>query len=383
MSFKYDTWNNKGKLDYEDLEQKGFDHSQINQIIKAAKNNINLTELSTNVPVETMRKIIEMNPDIEDKKMRLLANCITNNFDTSYVLDCMYSYNQAAQIVDGMYKKVNYKLYAKHEYTPALMKVMKNGLRSGLDEELVKKIDMKNAKTYIDTAIVAKKDGFDMLRCVNEGYNLSQIKSLLLTCRFGPTLEELEKFITPNFSIDQIDGVRECMKDKTLNEETLKKIINENHTKKIMLKLYKLHKAGYDIDEFVDKGYTAQQINLIAVGVINGYNYHLYSDPKFSSKQMSQILNGLSSKLDASCYADFKYTHIQMKAFYMVLKANQTKEEVDINLLLHPEYGYQKILSYASKLRHGTLDEKLEIINEHDKLTKNKNIKENTIEEIR
>ena len=383
MSFKYDTWNNKSELDYDDLEQRGFDHSQINQIIKAAKNNINLTELSPNVPVETMRKIIEINPDIEDKKMRLLANCITNDFDTSYVLDCSYSYNQAAQIVDGMYKHINYKLYAKSEYTPALMKIMKNGLRDGLDEELIKKIDIRNAKTYIDTAITAKKDGFDMLKYVNEGYNLSQIKSLLLTCKFGPTLEELENFITPNFSIDQIDGVRECLRDKTVDKETLKKILNEHHTKKTMLILYKLHKEGYDINEFIGKGYTSQQMNLIAVGVRNGYDYHLYSDPNFSSKQMSQILNGLSSKLDASCYADLKYTHIQMKAFYMVLKSNQTKNEVDINLLLHPEYGYQKILSYASKLRHGTLDEKLEIMNEHNKLIKNENTKENTIEEIR
>ena len=51
-------------MTYEDLEEKGYNYQQINQIIKAAQIGLNLSELKTDTPVWVMRKIIEINPEV-------------------------------------------------------------------------------------------------------------------------------------------------------------------------------------------------------------------------------------------------------------------------------------------------------------------------------
>ena len=359
-------------MTYEELEECGFSYQQINQIIKAEQMGLDLSGLKVNTPVSTMRKIIEMNPDIDNKRLKLLANCLTRNLDPKYVLDESYTYNQAAQLVDGMYKKVNYELYAHPDISKNEMKLIKNSLIKGIDEKILKyaKTYPKHIKKIIEMAETSKKIKFDILKYLDDGFKQDQIQVILRAYQEGINID---KYIAPQLNSDQLLATFQCLKEsKTKNIDIdITDIIKPENSKSAILTLYKLKVANLEseikIPVLFDE-YNVHQLNVIRLGITQGLDYQLYMSPEFSADKMNIILNGLQCGLDAKLYANPKFTYGQMHAIFDVLKYNRDNPEkaIEVELLCHPEYEYEKITKYAKLLKTGTLDDKLKIMKEHN-----------------
>lgn len=368
-------------MTYEDLEEKGYNYQQINQIIKAAQIGLNLSELKTDTPVWVMRKIIEINPEVDVRRLNLLANCIGKDLDPKYVLNLNFTYNQAAQILDGQYKGVDVSLYADKNLSKTEMKLIKSGLLKNIDKNVLSyaRVYPKQIKNIIDLAIRAKALKLDMVKYLEEGFKPYQISHLLNAYEYNLNLD---KYITPEFNNEQISAIFNCMLENKQNniEMDLSAIAKVDHSKKVIMALYKLKKDNKDIEPFIGN-YDVHQLNVINLGISQGLDYKIYANPEFSAEQMNLILNGLQAGLDAKIYANPKLYPSKMKVIFDNLKYNKEHPEnaIDVELLCHPEYDYIKMTKYAKILKTGTLEEKLKVMQEHKELETPTKIEEKTI----
>lgn len=367
-------------MSYEKLENEGYDFSQINQILKAQEKGINFDKINKTIPANIMREIIRLAPsNLDEDRIRLLATCLKQGFDTTYVLDMKYNTKQAEQIVDGMYKKIDYKAYANPDYTVNKMRNIKKALILGLDSEIIKALNPSQLKKYLPLATKCAKQGFDIKPSILEGYNCSQVEVLLNAhnCKIN-----LKEYVNPEYDEYQMKAILNMiqanLKYKDEDKININPIINKIHSASTMGILYKLAVKGIDITELSSGKYVKGQINVIKEAIISNKNYKILLNPKLSAEQMNIILNGLKMDLDVNIYAKKEFSPPIMKALFDNLKYNKLNPEnqIDVSLLAHTELTYNEILKYAKILKAGTLDEKLEVIKRHNDIIK-KDIKVN------
>lgn len=358
-------------MTYEELEEKGYDFKQINQMLKAEKQDLDFSKLSVHISADIMRQIIDLNPEgFDASRIKLLANCLRQGFDTSYVLDTeKYNYKQAAEIVDAMFKKVNYKMVANPAWTSKQMKSVKKALIAGIDEEIASLLKPSQFKKYLELSIQANKCGFDIKTAIKEGYDASQIPFLMTAHN---TKTDIMPYVTPEFDAYQIIEITDMVRqNKRLNLGVdISEIAKKEFTPKTMRVLFQMAQKGSRVKELYTGQYNKNQINVVSVALKNNLDYKILLNPKLTAEQMNMILCGLQGKLDAKLYANPELTPSQMKLIFDNLKYNRDNpgKEIDVSLLIHPELSYQEIAKSAKILKTGSLDEKLEVMKKHNEL---------------
>lgn len=368
-------------MTYEELEDLGYDFKQINQILKAQDLGLDFSKLNVQVSANTMRKIVEMNPtNFDADRIRLLANCVKNNFDCTYVLDTKrFNYKQAAQIVDSMFKGINYDVIANPQWSSNQMKSAKNALVAGVDEEIISLVNPSQLKKYLELATKASHYGYNIKNDLREGYDASQIPVLL---NAHNEKIDLKSYITSEFDAYQILEVLNMIKHVKKHglDIDITDICKKEFTPNAMKKLFSLKVGGKAVKELYSGEYNKGQINVINIAIQKELDYKILLNPELSAEQMNMILCGMQLGLDAKLYADKNLSAPIMKAIFDNLKYNRDNpgNQIDITLLIHPELTHQQVLKFAKILKTGTLDEKLEVMKKHNELVakNNKMVKE-------
>lgn len=371
-------------MNFDELDAQGFDMSQLNQIMKAKEKGIDVSLLGPSTKVDILRKINQLKyTDFDAKRILLIAKAYTRNFDVSEIVSPKFNNKQAEEIYDGQSHGLNYKIYAKEHITGGQMKQFKRGLIAGIDEDILSmSITSKaNIKQCVDLIAETKAAGFDCIPYIREGYTLPKIKVL-----FSSYFKHLgvENYAKPWMTTHQLEAAVECeLKNSRLPKENkidVSKLITRDTTKIMISALFDIAKAGHNVNEIISKKYDKSQLNVVKLGIEQKLDYKIYWDPKFSAAQMNQLHSGLVAKVDVSMIANEKFTEAQMKLLIDLLKFNKGNpdKQIDIALVAHPEYNYNKMSQYIAKLKRGTLEEQLAIMSEHNDLikTNTKEVKE-------
>lgn len=358
-------------MTYEELEDLGYDFKQINQILKAQDMGLDFSKLNVQFSADVMRKVIDANPNgFDANRIKLLANCIKNEFDCTYVLDTKrFNSKQAAQIVDAMFKRVNYDVVANPKWTSNQMKSAKNALVAGVDEEIISLVNPSQLKKYLELATKASGYGYNIKDDLREGYDASQIPILLNA--YNAKID-LKSYITSEFDAYQISEVLNMIKyiKRYDLDIDISDICKKEFTPNAMKKLFALKVGGKEVKELYNGKYNKGQINVINIAIQKDLDYKILLNPELTAEQMNMILCGMQLGLDVELYANKDIPAPIMKLIFDNLKYNKNNpgNEIDVTLLIHPELTYQEVTRFAKVLKTGSLDEKLEVMKRHNEL---------------
>lgn len=363
-------------MNFDELDAQGFDMSQLNQLMKAKEKGIDVSLLGPSTKVDVLRKINQLKyTDFDAKRILLIAKSYNKKFDVTEIESPKYNNKQAEEMYDGQCHGINYKIYAKEHITGGQMKQFKRGLIAGIDEDVLTMAVMSkaNIKQCVDLITETKAAGFDSIPYIKEGFTLPKIRVL-----FNSHFRNLgvEKYAKPWMTTHQLEAAVDCeMKNSRLPKEKkvdVSRLITSDTTKIMINALFDIAAAGHNVSEIISKKYDKSQLNVVKLGIQQKLNYKLYWDPKFSAAQMNQLFTGLQAGVDITLVANEKFKEAQMKLLIDLLKFNKANpdKQIDVALVAHTEYDYNKMTQYIAKLKHGTLEEQLAIMSEHNSLLK-------------
>lgn len=85
--------------------------------------------------------------------------------------------------------------------------------------------------------------------------------------------------------------------------------------------ILKYYEKGYDISKFITPDFSIDQIEIIGIGLETDVDVSFYSDVKYSAAQMEDIFDGLMEKVDVSIYANPNYSSELMQVMLSGLEA--------------------------------------------------------------
>ena len=217
-------------MEFDKLDEQGFDMSQLNQLIKAKEKGIDVSLLSPSIKLDTLRKINQLKyTDFDAKRILLIAKAYNRDFNVTEIINPKFNDKQANELYDGQCKGLNYKIYAKEHITSGQMKQFKKGLMAGIDEDVLTMAILSkiNIKQCINVINECKASGFDCVPYIKQGYTLPKINVL-----FNSYFNHLgvEKYAKPWMTTHQLEAAVECeIRNNHLKKEQkvyISKLIN-------------------------------------------------------------------------------------------------------------------------------------------------------------
>lgn len=288
-------------LGVNELQDKGFDADQINQILKIYEDtNIDVSNLPINVHVEDLRTLRQ------------------NLFNSKF------SPLQENLLLDGLDNNINIILYANPKYSTEKMEVILDALKNNINIENY--LELYNTENGNDT--------LDDLRLIIEG---------ITECI------DVDKYANPEFNYEQKVQIKKGLESK-LDVDTY---ANPKYNADQMNVLYKALRANLDISKMANEKYSYLQMDLIKSCLETGYDITKYINTNYSIEQMEQIKKGLKSEIDVSVYAKENFSAIKMRAIRKTLEYNKdNKANISYKIFLD-ETSDEKILEIQNMIKNG------------------------------
>lgn len=275
---------------YEDLAHQKYSDKQINQILKAEEDDIQLTKYispeNTVDEIRTIRQIIEIYKH-DSKNLEQIDNAIKKDIDISTLNDKFCKMNPDTMEVYLMALELRYtdiEKYKHEHFNKCQAKYIKKGLTKRLnlksfynDEYTPREIDfiIKN---------ITNKD-FEVLKLLTQGYKIQSIIKLNEN-------KELIPYTTKSINPEMIDAYK-ILYDYLKEEKRLcdfSKYTNNLKTPNQLKLVVEAMKNGINPEnELMNYNYNIHQLRVIYKGLLDGININVYKNSDFTAKQMDML----------------------------------------------------------------------------------------------
>lgn len=295
-------------LEIKDLEIKGFNTDQINQIVKIDEElGIDCSNIPLTVPAEKMRDLRNMLPSF----MPMQESCVINGLDAG----------------------VDVTIYANKAFSYQKMEIILDALKNDVD--VIKYLELYPENDRIEELKLI----FDSIA---EGINP-------------------EKFESPEYDYEQKIQIKQGIKSK-LDVDIY---ANPKYNADQMCSLYKALRSNVDVNVLLNEKYSFEEMEIIRYCLEKGYDIEKYVSPELTLEQLEQIKKGFENKVDVSIFANKEYSWIRMKAIRKVLQYNKEhNEKVSYEIYLL-DLNDKKIEEIRNVIKNGTLEDKFAVYNSY------------------
>lgn len=277
-------------IDMTKYRKAGFSTEQKREIRKGIQNHLDVSQYDTK--------------DYISGQMREIRLGLTEGLPVVFYKDPSFDAAQMAEVRKGLLSNIDISIYAKQEIPYLKMRAIREGLESGLS------FTEKQIATYdagiLDQLHKAHRDGVDIKKYVDEGYNTPQLEQIRISLEEGLNFESY---------------IRKDMRGESLRE--------------IRLGI----EANVDVKRYAKTEYTWRQMRQIRIGLENRIDISYYTNVLFQSDQMREIRLGLQKGLDVSRYNSLVYTASDMRAVRLAMeKGEDTGHRPEVSSFIPDHY---------------------------------------------
>ena len=232
------------------------------------------------------------------------------------LLKAGFTPGQVEEISKGQEAGVNVSVYANKEFLPIQMHQIRLGLMEHLPVEVYAKMEYdwfqmeeirKGLKAGVDTSVYAlPKIPYEKMRQIRKGLEEGINLSGYLKLKAGIIRE-----------------IREAKRDGV----NIIKYINEGYDAEQLAEIRGALKKGINMDSYLCKEYRAATIAEICKGLENGVDVSVYASINYSWRQMREIRLGLECQLAVDKYSSQLYSWEQMKEIRLGLEQGLDVED--------------------------------------------------------
>ena len=257
--------------------------------------------------------------------------------EQEFYLGSGFTLDQINEIQEGLELGLDTSVYAKKEFFAIQMRQIRLGLMEGLPVEVYASTDYdwfqmeeirSGLQDGVDITVYANPSiSYDKMRQIRlglkSGVNLANYKKL-----DAGVLRELRKalmskiyiveFIQQGYTAEQLEQIRIAL-EKHLNiVPYLRKELRGVSIHEICEGLEK----GLDVSRYAKVEFSWQQMREIRLGMENRIDVSYYANPLYEWQQMHEIRLGLENGIDISAYHTLMYTAADMRRIRLALQEN-------------------------------------------------------------
>ena len=225
--------------------------------------------------------------------------------------ESVFDSDQQAEIDAGRESGVDVSVYAKKEFMAIQMRQIRQGLEEGLDVSVYARTDY---------------DWFQMEE-IREGMK---------------TGVDIERYASPDISYDRMRQIRKGLK-QGIDLSRFAKL-----DAKILKQLRKAYVTHVNIVEYVQKGYSAEQLEPIRLALERGIAIPEYLTKEFRGVAIHEICLGLEHGIDTKFYAQIDFSWQQMREIRLGLE-----KRVDVTEYAKHLYSWQQMREIRLGLEMG------------------------------
>lgn len=295
-------------LDIKNLEKKGFNTDQINQMVKMEEElGIDCNNIPLYVSAEKLRELRVVIPTLVPMQESCIIAGIEAGVDATIYLDKNFSYEKMEIILEALKHNIDVQKYLELYPTNN---------------------DIDDLKLIFDSIV----EGIDPA-----------------------------KFESPEFDYEQKVQIKQGLKSK-LDVDVY---ANPKYNADQMCSLYKALRSGVNTEILANENYSFEKMEIIRYCLEKGYDIEKYISPDYSLEQLEQLKKGYENKVNVSIFANKDYSWTRMKAIRKVLqynKENNEKVSYEIYLL---DIDDNKINEIRNIIKNGTLEDKFAVYNSY------------------
>lgn len=222
-----------------------------------------------------------------------------------------FSADQINEIREGLEAGVDVTVFAKKELLAIQMRQIRLGLTEGLPVEIY----------------------------AHESYDWFQMEEIREGLKAGI---DVSKYASPDIPYDKMRQMRKGLQDGVDLTGYLQLDAG------IIRQLRKAIRSDVDILQFVQDGYSAEQLQVIRVDMQNEINIAPYLTKELRGVSIAEISKGLHNGIDVSVYAKADYSWQQMRELRLGIE-----NRVDTSLYASPYYSWQQMQEIRLGLENG------------------------------
>lgn len=246
-----------------------YDGAQMCEIREGLESGVDTTIYSDpEIPWQIMQRVrLDLEDETEDR------------FGIDFYSNPEFDWEQLEEIRLGLEASLDTTIYAKPEFTWAQMEQIRWGLEDGVDTSVYAKAEINEIwMYYIRKGLI---DGFDLSPYVDSRFDEGQVALIYEGMLYG--VKGISIYANPIYSGADMTVILKGLKN------------------------------GYDVEKFIDSGYSISAINGIIDSLDEGCTEIVnYITPEMDRRQISQISKGIQNGVDVSVYAKTEYTDLEM-----------------------------------------------------------------------
>lgn len=337
-------------IDINELLEAGYDISVVNQIIKVAEKGVDISDITMNVDIDTLRPL-------------------TRELFNGSIYKKMFDFYKSLRETRGI--KIN------KEYED-LIKKIDDLIKNGFDENILLYLNLydkgNNLKRLVSLENQANKIEESILPFLQKGFNTGEIEQILFAHEKNFKIENYIKTETEKFDRDRLQALnllhKHYLKNNIELDNTFSKLAECRMTLRVMKKAIEALEGEKDLSPIFDRGYENSQLGILISAIRDGLDYSYLENKKLTVQQMNEIYTGLRQNIDVSLFSNENFTDIQMKTIRILLVKNslsKPEEIIDPTPLLNPKISSFEMELYIEAKEKKDLEVELKLLDDFKK----------------
>lgn len=322
-----------------DLNYTEFSDAQKNQILKGLEEGYDMSSyIDEKISVEELRNLRKVLFYYKDfpKHLNIILNAVKeiNLHNILYLKNTFLNETTLKLHIEALKLGIDLKDKAELKFNKSQVSTIVKSMKNYGHYD--KYLDPKFTAREMQFIEAQGKIGVNILSWLNKGYNIEQLRVVDFYAKYY--MLNILKFCNQNDSPEKFKLIGNIYKE--YSKEFLEPLLVGNPTAGQLKVLFEAKEMGLNYEKILDYSYNKHQLSVLKTGLMDNINIDVYMDKKYSAEQMDMIRIMQTRKeykhnyrnFDISIIANEKLSAADMKdLIYLYEKFLNTTPHLDIN----------------------------------------------------